>query len=255
MIDFVRSLISSSKNGDGDFFEPSRQTLFDQSFKEFFNVNYTQRNGFYTDKREKEINDHLNNLKNYYFKIEEGHKTTNSKLSYNRIEIPQSKRIFDNLRIAVANTKVHTLNIEKSLFGKPNTDIDRRREFINLLNDAEKVKSDILILPEVSTPYRWLPILADQARRKQRTIIVGLEHIRIGNICYNFLATLLPMEHNGIKDVVVNLRLKNHYSPHEIKTIIDKGKRVPNVKNAFYNLFVWGGIHFSNYNCYRIGRY
>ncbi|WP_338356595.1 reverse transcriptase domain-containing protein [Yeosuana marina] len=251
-IDFLRNLISKSKNSEVNLFEDFEQSIYDKSFEVFFDVNFTQRNGFYKAKSEKQIMEHCENLKNYYFKIEEGYRNCEGDLGYNTLTIPQSKKIFDDLRIAVANTKVYTSNIEKSLFELPNTDADRRKHFIDLLNDAEKVKADILILPEVSTPYRWLPILADQARRKQRTIIVGLEHIRINNVCYNLLATLLPLEHNGIKDVVINLRLKNHYSPHESKTIINRGKIVPKLEKSLYNLFVWGGIHFSNYNCYEL---
>ena len=249
LIDFLRNLIVISWKVET--FKTSNGNIFDQSFSNFFDVNYTQRNGFYSGQSNREIIQHRENLKNYYFNLEEvGNKEDN--IGYNIITIPQSKNIKEYLKIAVANTKVNNLNIDKSLFANPNTSVERRREFIDLLNDAEKLKADILILPEVSTPYRWLPLLADQARRKQRVIIVGLEHIRINNVCYNFLATLLPLEHNGIKDVIINLRLKNHYSPHEVKTIIDKGKEIPIKQRALYNLFIWGGIHFSNYNCYEL---
>lgn len=251
-IEYLRKLIDSSYLLDDGFQGINESEILNQSFNDFFKVNYSFRNTFYKSQTPKQNDKHCENLKDYYFKINKTIESVESKLGYNHVSIPQSKKITIDLKIAVANMKVSQDNISKSLFSTPNTDSDRRKEFINILNDAEKLKSDILILPEVSTPFRWLPILADQAKRKQRTIIVGLEHLRINNVCYNLLATLLPMEHNGIKDVVINLRVKNHYSPEEKKVIVDRGKQIPIPKSAIYNLFVWGGIHFSNYNCYEL---
>ena len=152
----------------------------------------------------------------------------------------------------MANVKVSLDNIKKSLFKIPDTSKGRRKELIDILNDVEKVKADVLILPEVSVPHRWLPMIADESRRKQRLIIIGLEHIRINNICYNLLATCLPFEQNGIKDVVINFRLKNHYSPSETKMILEKGKVIPIPSISLYNLFVWKGVNFANYNCYEL---
>ncbi len=251
-MDLLRNLILKSKDPNTRFFEDFNQSLYNTSFNTFFDVNYTQRNGFYNSKSKEQTQAHCNNLKNYYFQIEEGFRNESNDLGYNKLTIPKSKKILKKLRIAVANIRVEESNIASSLFSQPNTDRERRKQFIDLLNHAEKVKADMLILPEVSVPYRWLPLLADQARRKQRAIIAGLEHIRINDVCYNLLATILPLEHNGIKDVIINLRLKNHYSPLESQTIINKGKKVPLLKKSLYNLFVWGNIHFSNYNCYEL---
>ncbi|TCP25204.1 reverse transcriptase (RNA-dependent DNA polymerase) [Tenacibaculum skagerrakense] len=251
-IDFLKELIFQAKQDHLEMFENLEQKIYHKSFDTFFKVNYEYRNTFYESKNGNEVANYSENLKKYYFKINEGYRSCDQKLGYNTLEIPQSKKIEDDLKIAVANTKVKATNIAQSLFETPNTDKERRKDFIDLLNGAEKVKADILILPEVSTPYRWLPVLADQARRKQRAIIAGLEHIRINNVCYNLLATILPMEHNGIKDVVINFRLKNHYSPGEKKLIKDRGKIAPKLSRSLYNLFIWRGIYFSNYNCYEL---
>jgi hypothetical protein len=94
--------------------------------------------------------------------------------------------------------------------------------------------------------------LADESRRKDRVLIAGLEHITINDICFNFTITLLPLNNGGIKDAVLVLRLKNHYSPHEEKTIKDQGKVVPKPAEATYNKFIWNKIHFSIYNCYEL---
>lgn len=249
---YLKGLLNNKQNDSDNFSNELSHSIYEKSFTTFFDVNYKFRNGHYELNKADSKPDFKENLKNYYFQHDKTYRSKVGQLGYDVLKIPQSKKIQDELRIAVVNTRVLPSNIDKSLFAKPNTGIVRRKEFIDILNDAEKVKSDILVLPEVSTPYRWLPLIADQARRKQRAIIVGLEHIRIHDTCYNLLATCLPLEHNGIKDVVVNLRLKNHYSPKESETILNRGKKVPVSLPSLYNLFVWGGIHFSNYNCYEL---
>lgn len=231
-------------NGFQDNF---KQTIYDDVFDDFYSVNYQLRNNHI-------INNYTNKdtLKQNYFELINGYRSCNEKLGYNKLIIPNSGQINSEFKIAVANIKVNSDNIYKSLFSTSNTDKKRRKEIIDILNDAEKVNADVLLLPEVSVPARWLPIIVDESRRKQRMIILGLEHIRVNNICYNLLATCLPFEHNGIKDVIVNLRLKNHYSPGETKLILSKGKVIPTPKVSLYNLFVWKGIYFSNYNCYEL---
>ncbi|MEO2071320.1 MAG: RNA-directed DNA polymerase [Zunongwangia sp.] len=251
-IEYLKRLVQLTYCANSTFQGMDEESILNESFQYFFKVNYEYRNTYYKNQTKKENEKHCENLKDYYFQLEKNTSSSSLKLGYNKVSIPQSKKIYSDLKIAVANTKVQKSNISKSLFDIPNTNAARRKEFINILNDAERLKSDILILPEVSTPYRWLPLLADQAKRKQRAIIVGLEHLRINDYCYNLIATLLPLEHNGIKDVVINLRLKNHYSPGEINNITNRGKLVPIPDIAMYNLFKWGGIYFSNYNCYEL---
>lgn len=175
-----------------------------------------------------------------------------SSIYADRIIIPQSGKIEEYFTIAVANTKVDKKNIFASIVDKANATEERSSQLINILNQSEEVKADALLLPEVSFPFQYLFQIADEARRKQRLIIAGLEHLRIKDVCYNFVATCLPLEYNGIKDVVVVLRLKNHYSPHEQNTIVDNGRIIPKPEPATYNLFEWKDLHFSVYNCYEL---
>lgn len=225
--------------------------IHEDSFTTFFNVNYKFRNNYDEQNNTDSISDFKKILKDYFHHDKE-YRSENGKVGYDLLAIPNSKKIHNQLRIGVVNTRVLLDNIEKSLFERPNTNKKRRKELIDILNDSEKVKADILIFPEISTPYKWLHLIADEARRKQRVIIVGLEHIRIHNTCYNLLATCLPLKRNGIRDVVVSLRLKNHYSPKETETIENRRKKIPIALSAIYNRFFWGGISFSNYNCYEL---
>ncbi|MEM8520650.1 RNA-directed DNA polymerase [Flavobacterium sp. PL12] len=254
---YLKELISKVANKDSNFIEVDafqkdfNQPIYDESFNDFFKVNYEIRN-MHIYGQMNSVDMHRDNLKGNYFSVEKGSESCDYKLGYNKLIIPYSGKLEDDFRIAVANVKVSIGNISNSLFKIPDTSKVRRKELIDILNDAEKVKADALILPEVSVPHRWIHMIADESRRKQRLIIVGLEHIRMNNICYNLLVTCLPFEQNGIKDVVVNFRLKNHYSPEETKLILKKGFVVPMPKVSLYNLFVWKGVNFANYNCYEL---
>lgn len=128
----------------------------------------------------------------------------------------------------------------------------KRTRHIDILNQAEKIQTDILLLPEAFVPFDWLCAYADEARRKQRAMILGLEHFSLKNICYNLAITLLPFECRGRKEVLIIPRVKNHYSPSEIREIEGNRKQIPAKDFSTYHLFQWNGIQFSVYNCYEL---
>lgn len=246
----LQILISSSLDHEGDnlFNDEEEQILYEEVFDVFFKTNYEYRLSL----NKNDLKAYKDNLKNYYFQVNRGIHDKNRKVGFNTIRIPRSGKNLKSFRIALANTKVQEENIEGSIFEKPNTSRERRKELISILNSSEKEKADVLVLPEVSVPYSWLPLIAEESRRKQRLMIVGLEHLTIRKKAFNFVATSLPLEHNGIRDAVINLRLKYHYSPHESKIIHSRRRIVPKWDYALYNLFIWRGIHFGIYNCYEL---
>ncbi|TVZ13947.1 RNA-directed DNA polymerase [Maribacter sp. MAR_2009_72] len=237
---------NSEENDNQKFFKKLSKEIYEEMFDKFFLTNYSHRLRISNS----QIKAYKENLRNYYFKITDGSDQKN--IDFNYFEIPQSGKNLQNFKVAVANTTIDKKNISDSIFENPNTGYERRKQFINLINSAEIEKSDALILPEVSVPYSWLPVLADESRRKQRLIVAGLEHLTIGRTCFNLLATCLPLEHNGIKDAVINLRLKHHYSPGEKKIIRQRRRYIPKTDYVLYNLFKWRGVHFANYNCYEL---
>lgn len=246
LLENLKYLISSAYNDE--IVAVNKGNILNNSFNNFFETNYTIR----LIKNKREIADFKDSLRDYYFRIEDEISDPIKRISTRKIIIPQSNRNLKDFKVAVANTVVNEDNIIKSLFQIPNESTDRRDDLIDILNAAEKSKSDVLILPEVSIPYPWLPQLTDEARRKQRMLIMGLEHMTVNNKAFNYLVTCLPIKHNGIKDCIVSLRLKNHYSPGEQSLILSKGREIPNVTPYYYEHFVWRGVHFSCYNCYEL---
>ncbi|WP_139062198.1 hypothetical protein, partial [Ochrovirga pacifica] len=222
----------------------SSNKIIEDALKLYYKFNYELRNSGTFNQLEFE------SIKSAYFKntLKHNHADT---IKYDEVSCSNQEQK-DIVKIAVANMIVYKENIQASLFYKPILSTDRRKNFIDILNQTENCKADFLVLPEVSIPYQWLPLIADESRRKQRVIIGGLEHIRINNICYNIMVTCLPVERNGIKDVITVFRLKNHYSPHESKSIRNQNKIVPVPSPYTYNKFIWKNIHFSVYNCYEL---
>ncbi|WP_375579036.1 hypothetical protein ABWH96_18770 [Marivirga tractuosa] len=243
-------------NGEKDQNETLKD-LQDSSFNLFYKINYENR--FLDDKEElfrvlyKTVGDDVQESsfkedlrKKYYIKK----KKSKSGVKYSNVVVPSSIKK-QKLRVAIANHRIDSKNIEKSIKGNSVLTKDRKEALIKMLNEAKTLKADIIVLPENSVPYRWLTLLNSFVRKNNIGIILGLEHINSENTVYNFQAVLLPLRFSGISDVYMGLRLKNHYSPNEKFIIESFGFSVPK-SNPYYELYNWSGVNFSTYNCYEL---
>lgn len=158
----------------------------------------------------------------------------------------------DKIKVGLSNVNTNLEDINEAILHRSILDVKKRMRHIDILNLAEKARVDILLLPEVFVPFDWLCAYADEARRKQRAMIFGLEHFSLENTCYNIAITLLPFEFHGRREALIVPRLKNHYSPREITYIEGCRKQVPHKKYSIYHLFQWRGIQFSVYNCFEL---
>lgn len=164
----------------------------------------------------------------------------------------KSKPFEHGLKLGLSNIKLEEKDLKAAITRRSNINTEKRRKHIKLLNLAEQEKVDLLILPETAVPIDWLFAYADEARRKSRAFIFGLEHFTLRDYCFNFSIALLPFEVGEMKDVLILPRLKNHYSPKEEIEIRKIGKRVPVPVMSFYHLIKWKGIQFTIYNCYEL---
>ena len=156
------------------------------------------------------------------------------------------------LKLGLSNMRIESKDLKAAINKKSVITKEKRTKHIKLLNLAEEEKIDLLILPEVSVPLDWLYAYSDEARRKQRAFIFGLEHFTICNFCFNFSIGLFPLKIGKMKEVFILPRLKNHYSPNEEKEIKKIGKLVPKPITNFYHLIKWRHIQFTIYNCYEL---
>lgn len=162
-----------------------------------------------------------------------------------------------NIKVAIANMRIGIDDIERAVRRNrsPNTSQKRQSGLWEVLNSAVKNQVDILALPEVSIPVSWLPFMVSHSRRHQIALVFGLEHWVINNVAYNFLVEVLPFQiNNKYNSCIVNLRVKNHYSPKE-KALLNQynigiGEPAPN--NWYYQISLWQGLNIASYNCYEL---
>jgi len=135
---------------------------------------------------------------------------------------------------------------------KPKVTADRMTRLRTVLDHAEQEEVDLLVFPEISIPVSSLFWIAEYARNKQRAMIFGLEHWVVGNKALNFVVTLLPLKVNGHSSLVMNLRLKNHYSPEEEAVLKSYHYEIPKNEKTYYDLITWKGMKFTVFNCYEL---
>lgn len=162
-----------------------------------------------------------------------------------------------SLCIGVANIKVFESDIEASYHPRkyPNLSYKRQAIFYDLINAAIESPNpcDLIIFPEVSVPYQWLPFMVEQSRKLQLGMIFGLEHWVSNKIAYNLTATILPYQNlNHSKSAHVSLRPKNYYSPSEKMKLTGIGLETSEFPTKYYELFCWKGFMFTVYNCFEL---
>lgn len=130
------------------------------------------------------------------------------------------------LRVAVANTMVSERNIKDACRknGKPNVTLKRQKALYSILDEAEKNRVDLLVMPEVSIPVSWLPFMVAYSRRHQIGLVFGLEHWVIKDTAFNLIVEVFPFRiADTYRSCALNMRLKNHYSPAESKMLENYG--------------------------------
>ena len=159
--------------------------------------------------------------------------------------------------IGIVNMKVESTNYVSSLKSKPVLSKTRSVALNRILDESDRQKCEVLVLPELSVPFQWIELLATQSQRKKMAIVSGLEYvINRSNEALNIVATFLPIQWAKYKtDCIPVLRLKNHYAPSEKQMIVDNGLECPKSlshTDSCYDLFHWRNSYFSVYNCFEL---
>jgi hypothetical protein len=186
-------------------------------------------------------------------------------MSYEVFQIPNSGSPIDGkLSIAVSNVHVRETDIFASATGAPNVSDSRHSRLITLLNRALEIdgRVDLIILPEVSIPHSYLPLMQRFCRLRQVGLIFGLEHRLVDHerptssdlgTAYNHVVTLLPNRQFGLfRTCNTHLRLKRHYAPGETHELLDRRIALPSRPREPYPLFHWRGVYFTVFNCYEL---
>ncbi|NLD91333.1 MAG: hypothetical protein GX639_01560 [Fibrobacter sp.] len=162
------------------------------------------------------------------------------------------------IQVGIANLKVHHSNINAAYEpdSAPVLSQERWQTLSTLLNLASKEKCNLLVLPEVSIPWAWFPLMVSHSHRHKIGLIFGLEHLVIGiagkKSVTNTVVATLPYIENGITQCAVIVRSKNHYSPDEVHEFSRLGFTTLSSDPKQYHLINWHGMTFTIFNCFEL---
>lgn len=156
------------------------------------------------------------------------------------------------LKIGLVNTKLDFNDFEKRLVRKPNLKLERFNKIKSQINDAIKSKVDLLLMPEMYIPFEWINEIINISKNRQIGMIFGIEPIISNGYAYNYIITSLPFSVDETYfEAIVSPRLKNYYSPEEIKSIKSQYLNEPEDDKKYY-LYNWNGIHIVPFYCYEL---
>lgn len=165
--------------------------------------------------------------------------TINDDISKIKITIPALK-----VKVEVSNR----LNYEE-------VKIDEYLNIAKIINMAYQQKTNLLVFPELSVPYKLLRIIANYCAKNNICIICGLKYIVCDDKCYNLTATILPFKYLNANNSLIVFHSKNYFSPEEESRIISNNK-IPMTSNEIgmknSELFYWRDFWFTTYCCYEI---
>jgi hypothetical protein len=229
----------------------STKLIIDNTIKNYILLNLNQFNTAKDYKNRKE------KLKKYFESICVQKNDSNNisiiKLNIKKENYPPN---VSKLKIGLFNTKVSDDSIYKNLKTQQDLSFNELQEYIRFLNlaiQSNKKKCDMIIFPEVCIPYQALGLFSDFSKKHKIAIVCGLKHIIINNTAFNYIATILPFDIGHNTDSYINLRLKQCYSPGEIKEIKKLGKTIPESgEELINNLFCWNNLYFAVYDCFEL---
>ena len=152
--------------------------------------------------------------------------------------------------------KVSEDDIERAFkpIRKQNLSYSRQSDLYSLLNSAiEEEKCDIVVFPELSIPFAWVPTMVSFARKHYVGLVFGVEHVVIDNNAHNLVFTVLSYSSEfNQKGCFISARLKNHYAPSEENALRLYGLNAIKPEKPYYELFHWEGNAFSVFNCFEL---
>ena len=82
---------------------------------------------------------------------------------YSEIIHANTGSIKNRIKVGISNVNTDYKDIETAILHGSSLDVKKRTRHIDILNQAEKIQTDILLLPEVFVPFDWLCAYADEA--------------------------------------------------------------------------------------------
>lgn len=170
--------------------------------------------------------------------------TNHKKLIIRKTE--EKKKI---LKVAVSNVRIEANLLEETLI-KDKYPFRYYQALCDLVKVARRNKADMLVLPELSMPMRWVPALQRASAKNDLVIVCGLHYYRTGNAVINLTATILPYKQDMYTYACVDLHKKVFFGPDE-EAMIRRYGYIPSPGNTF-TMYVWKDVYFPVYCCFEL---
>ena len=156
------------------------------------------------------------------------------------------------VNIGLINTKLNKNLFYQALKGSPDRSSKRLDKIADIINQAILKKVELLVMPEMYIPYEWVPGILDISRTHNMAMVFGIEPIIHKKHVGNYIGISLPSEENEHNNCTFVMRLKNRYSPEELREYRVNGLKYKDNKPTEYILCVWNELYFVPYYCYEI---
>lgn len=194
---------------------------------------------------------------NYLLKEYQEHESYNSVNANHLADIGNNTYLIDvgkskktQLRVAIANVRLHHINFERIVKDCPDRSYSRYKELTQIVNKAIDQKVDMLIMPEAYVPFEWLATLARTCAKNNMAVVTGVEHVKFEKDMYNYTAIILPYQEDSYRCAHISFHLKTHYAPSEAEEIM--GYRLTPQIGKSYELYKWNDCYFPVYCCYEL---
>jgi predicted amidohydrolase len=163
---------------------------------------------------------------------------------------------YTKIKVAISNIKMDEDNLKKCLINHPNRQYKRYQQVSSLVNEAIRLKANLLVMPEACVPIEWLCTMARTCAKNNLAVVTGVEHVVADKKVYNLTAVILPFESYDHRNALIVFHTKNYFAPAEVKMI--KGydfqamQRQYSGTDAQYELYNWNDFWFSVYCCYEL---
>lgn len=162
----------------------------------------------------------------------------------------------NNFNVAISNVCLPD-NTIKAAMEDAQSSYQDYKELARLLNTSKQDDVDIIVLPELCVPLKWLPQLQSFSSKEDIAIVCGIRYVRTGingSSTYNLTATILPYtltsSFGSYQYANVHLHKKVFFPPKEQEIIQNYGS-MPQTGDEF-ELYLWKGMWFSVYCCFEI---
>ena len=179
----------------------------------------------------------------------------NGKYEFDIVKIGKK---LNNIKVGILNTELNENFLYKRLKNEPCLNQERLDNIKNLINEAINKNVQLLVMPEMYIPFEWVEDIVKVSKDHQIAMIFGVEPIINDNHVGNYIMASLPFLINDkYQESLLVYRLKNHYSPYELK-IYKENDKIPidnesnGEKKLKYHLFIWNDIYIVPYYCFEI---